>query len=166
MPAASKEMLECSTFRSLRLGTSCRLSFRTRLISAQRGAATGSVAQQLLEIIARLVRAKFFLRRGDKDPLGQLEPLAIVGEMFFLHRIRAAVATFVSHGRIVARAIETDFQVRAAIARLRATGRTAVLVFQAALPTMSGRHTHDSILQTYADAPSFHLQDIFTTLAT
>ena len=62
--------------------------------------------------------------------------------MFLLFWIGSAVATLVGHGGIIARAIEADFQIRAAIARFRATGRGAVFVFYSALPAMSCRDAH------------------------
>ena len=102
----------------------------------------GLIPQQLLKIIPCLVRAKLLFRGRDKNPLGQLEPLAIVCELLFFNGIRPAIATLVGHRAIITRAVEADLQVRAAVARFRATGRTAVLVFRPAFPTMSCRNVH------------------------
>ena len=103
---------------------------------------SGLIPQQLLKIIPRLICADFFLGWRDEHALGQLKPFAVIREMLLLFWIGAAVATLVGHGGIVARAVEADFKVCAAIARFRATGRGAIFVFCAALPTMSCRNAH------------------------
>ncbi len=80
------------------------------------------IPQQILQLIARLVRTELFLGGRDKKPLGQFKPFAIVCQMLFLNRIGTPVATLVGHRAIKARAVETDFKVRATVARFRATG--------------------------------------------
>jgi hypothetical protein len=85
--------------------------------------------------------------------------------MFVFDQIGATIAAFIGDGRIVARAIQTYLEVRAAIARLGTAGRAAFLVFRAALPAMSGRHIHVAILQRPANAPSFHLPATAVTIA-
>ena len=100
------------------------------------------ISQQLLKTVARLVCAKLFLGGRNKHAPAQFKPFAVVGEMFLLHRIGAPVTTLVSHGRIVAGAIEADLEIRATITRLRATRRGAVFIFRTALPAMSCGDVH------------------------
>src|SRR5262245_55343335 len=116
-----------------------------------------SVTQQLLQLIACLVRSELFFSGCDKDALGHLKPLAVVGQMFLLDRISPAVATFIGNRWIVAGAVKANFEIRATIAGFRAAWRATLFVFRAALPAMSCRHTHAPILQRSLKAPSFHL---------
>lgn len=59
-------------------------------------------------MISRLVRANFFLSWSNEHTLRHLKPFAVVGEMLLFFWIGTAVATLVSHGRIVAGAVEAD----------------------------------------------------------
>ncbi len=112
----------------------------------------GSIAEQILQLIACLVSAELLIRRGDKYPPRQFEPFAVVREVFFLDRIGAAVATLIGHRAIVARTVQADLAVRAAVARFGATRRAPGFVFRSTLPTMP---CHGGILHRATPSPSF-----------
>src|SRR5262245_7455499 len=101
-------------------------------------AGRGLVAQQLFQLLPRglFSRARVFLR----DPLAanEFKILAEVSNVFFRHRLGAAIAALISHTRIVAHTIQAHLQVRTAlVTRLAASGQAGAREFPAALMAMT-----------------------------
>src|SRR2546427_10535772 len=65
-----------------------------------------SIPQEFLERLARLAFPRPFFRRRHKLAPDPLEIFAIIGQMFFRHRIGAAVPALLRHARIVADAVQ------------------------------------------------------------
>jgi len=97
----------------------------------------GSIAQQFFQVAARRV---FALIRVFAAPnsFRHVEVLAEVRHVFFMHQISAALAALLGHGLVVVNAIQTHFQIRAALqARLEAAGASRQFVFAAAIVAMT-----------------------------
>jgi hypothetical protein len=97
-----------------------------------------SISKQLLQRVSCFRFARVVFGWRAIFAANHFEIFAVIREMFFGDRIGAAIAALLRHASVVTDAIETNFQVRAALmARLGPTRRAAQFVFSPAFPTMS-----------------------------
>ena len=96
-----------------------------------------SVAEELLQLVARRRFARLLLRGRNKQPAGELKILAEIPDVLFKHGLRAPIAALLRRVKVVAHAVEADPQVRLALRTAFAASRLSrQRPFPSAFPAM------------------------------
>lgn len=103
------------------------------------------IPKQFFKRISRFGLPGNVLRGRDELAADHVEIFAVIGQVLFRNRVSPAVPALLRHARVIAHAIQTDLQIRAAETRLGPAWGSGQRIFPAALPAMS-RRNHDGIL--------------------
>src|SRR5258708_7181869 len=102
------------------------------------------IADKLLKIFPRLRLPRIAFSLGRPVAADEIKVLAEISQMFIRHRVRTAVAALMSGARIVAHAIQADFQIGPALMTTFGAARQAGQpVFPAAIVAMPGHFVSD-----------------------